>query len=117
MGAGQNEIVERSFLLQNFFACEVNDMLWNICFREYDKRGYLLSLISCKCAKIKTKWRIIRDYLDNCPTGRVREVQYARYGKTFPSMVSDGEQLRFEAPIVAKLPLFEYAKSGSSVAR
>lgn len=114
---GKEKVVERSLLLQNFFTCEGEEgMSWCICFKEYDNRGYLLNLFSCRCARIRMKWRVIRDYLDNCPDNRIREVQYMRFGKTYPSMVSNGQSVRFGEPIVAKLPLFEYAKKCSAVA-
>lgn len=85
-------------------------MLWNICFKEYDRNGYLISLIPCKCARIKMKFRAIKSFLGACPTGNVREVQFRRASKNYPSIVSDGNSSKWSAPVLAKLPLFEYCK-------
>lgn len=97
-------------LLQTYFASRGDDMSWNICLKEYDGNGYLISLIPCKCARIKMKYRMLDGFLSACPKGNVREVQFSRGGKNYPSLVSDGETRRFAEPIAAKLPLFEYAK-------
>ena len=103
-------------LLRTFFADRGDDMSWNICLKEYDKKGFLVALIPHKCVRIKMKWRMIDSFLSSCPRGNVREAQISRAGKYYPSIVSDGQTRHFAEPIVAKLPLFEYAKRLSFVA-
>lgn len=85
--------------------------MWSICFREYDRDGHLTELISTKSEKIKTKWKRIKSFVNSTPSDRVREVQFYRRGKQMPSLLSDGNFIRFGKPIVAALPLFEYART------
>lgn len=85
--------------------------MWNICFREYDMNGNLTELISCKSKRILTKWKSIQSFLHGCKEGKTREVQFCKNGRQQPSLVSNGEQIKFMKPIVALLPLFDYARS------
>ena len=84
--------------------------MWNICFREYDKDGSLTELITCRSEKIKSKWRTIQMFLKNCKNGYVREVQFCRHGKQMPSLVSNGKEIKYDKPILAMLPLFDFAR-------
>lgn len=84
--------------------------MWQICFKEYDSRGMLVGLIPIKSERVRSQWRKINAYLGACRDGMVREVQFYRGGRHFPSIVSDGVSQKFHAPIVAMMPLFEYAK-------
>lgn len=84
--------------------------MWRICFREYDSEGNLTELISTKSVKIKSKWKTIQSYLKSCRPSFTREVQFCRNGKQMPSLVSNGETTRFEKPISALLPLFDYSR-------
>ena len=72
--------------------------------------GFLISLIPCKCARIKMKYRMIDGFLSACPAGNIREATFTRGARHYPSIVCNGESKRFSEPVVAKLPLFEYAK-------
>lgn len=84
--------------------------MWQICFKEYDSNGMLVGLIPLKSVKVRSQWKKINAYLDACRDGIVREVQFYRNGKHYPSIVSDGTYRQFHEPITAMLPLFEYAK-------
>ena len=94
--------------IHNYFM-EDTDM-WQICLKEYDSSGMLVGLISCKADKIKYRWRRIDAFLSACPKNMVREAQFYRAGRHFPSIVSDGMTRKVSAPIVAMMPLFEYVK-------
>lgn len=96
-------------MFQNYFIDEGAGMSWSICFKEYDKAGILSSLISCKANRIKHKWKEIDKFLSSCPKDCIREIFFRRNGKNYPSIITDGTERRFSAPIQAKLPLFEYA--------
>ena len=85
--------------------------MWNICFREYDSKGNLTELVNCKAVKIKTKNRMIKSFMIACKPGNVREIQFCRNGKQYPSLVSNGIETRYAKPIVAMLPLFDYARN------
>lgn len=85
--------------------------MWNICFREYDSNGNLTGLVSCRSEKIKSKSRTIRAFMTACKPGCIREIQFRKNGKQFPSMVTNGVDTKYAEPICAKLPLFEYAKN------
>lgn len=94
--------------IQNYFM-EDTDM-WQICLKEYDSTGFLVGLVSCKTEKVKYRWRRIDAFLSACPNNMVREAQFRRGGRHFPSIVSDGKTRKLSSPIVAMMPLFEYAK-------
>lgn len=96
--------------LEKYFADRGDSMTWDIVLKEYNKNGILVTLIPCKSAKIKTKWRAIDEFLNACPDGNVREIFFKRNGKIFPSLVSDGKKRMFAEPIASKLPLLEYAR-------
>lgn len=85
--------------------------MWNICFREYDPKGNLTELVTCKSVKIKSKTRMIRLFMTACKPGNVREVQFCRNGKQYPSLVSNGIETKYAKPITALLPLFDYARN------
>lgn len=84
--------------------------MWSICFREYDSQGNLIELVNCKSLRIKSKTRMIRSFMSACKPGNIREVQFCRNGKQYPSMVSNGIETKYAKPIVAMLPLFDYAR-------
>lgn len=84
--------------------------MWSICFREYDSQGNLIELVNCKSLRIKSKTRMIRSFMSACKPGNIREVQFCRNGKQYPSMVSNGFETKYAKPIVAMLPLFDYAR-------
>jgi hypothetical protein len=96
--------------LEHYFADRGGGMTWEIVLKEYDSTGDLVTLIPCKSAKIKTRWRALDDFLIGCPDGNTREVRFRRNGKVFPSIISDGKRRLFAEPIAAKLPLLEYAR-------
>ena len=96
--------------VQNYFHGGVSYM-WNICFREYDAQGNLTELVNCKSVRIKSKSRMIRSFLSSCRKGNVREVQFCRNGKQYPSLVSNGVEAKYSKPITAMLPLFDYARN------
>lgn len=95
-------------MLSNYFQEGEKDM-WNICFREYDGKGNLTELISVKSKKIKNRWSSIQKFLKSCGDGRTREVQFCRNSRQQPSLISSQGKIFFGKPIVAMLPLFEYA--------
>ena len=97
-------------MIQNYFI-EGSEGMWRICFREYDDNGNLTELISTKSQNIKSRWRTINQFLRSCRPPFTREVQFCRNGKQMPSLVSNGEHIRFEKPITALLPLFDYARN------
>lgn len=84
--------------------------MWQICLKEYDSSGILVGLVSCKTSKIRYRWKRIDAFLSACPHRMIREVQFCRAGKTYPSIISDGITRKASAPITAMMPLFEYAK-------
>lgn len=84
--------------------------MWNICFREYNQSGSLVELVTVKSKSIKSRWKSIQSFLKSCKEGYVREVQFCRNGKQQPSLVSNGNEVKFMKPIVALLPLFEYSR-------
>lgn len=85
--------------------------MWCICFREYDVKGNLTELITVKSKRIKTRWRDIQKFLKSCKESCVREVQFMKGGRQQPSLISNGDRIQFAKPIVAMLPLFDYARS------
>lgn len=97
--------------IQNYFFHGGAKDMWNICFREYDSKGNLTELVNCKAVKIKTKNRMIKSFMIACKPGNVREIQFCRNGKQYPSLVSNGIETRYAKPIVAMLPLFDYARN------
>lgn len=99
-----------SGLIENYFLHDGEDEdMWCISFREYDKKGFLTELVSCKSDRIKQRRKSICGFLDACPSGMIREIQFRRGGKTYPSIVTDGQIRRFASPIMANLPLLNYA--------
>ena len=101
--------MERMLLKLNTFSREDSDM-WQICFKEYDGGGMLVGLVSCRTECVKRQWRRIDTFLSACPERMVREVQFCRGGKNFPSIVSNGHTRGWHAPITAMMPLFDYMK-------
>lgn len=85
--------------------------MWSICFREYDSKGNLTELVTCKSVRIKSKTRMIRSFMTACKPGNVREIQFCRNGKQYPSLVSNGVETKYAKPITALLPLFDYARN------
>jgi len=100
---------KRCMGIQNYFHGGLKDM-WSICFREYDSQGNLIELVGCKSTKIKSKFRMIRSFMAACKPGNVREVQFCRNGKQYPSLVTNGIEMKYAKPITAMLPLFDYAR-------
>lgn len=96
-------------MVDNFFAFQGVDM-WNICFREYNQDGALTELVSCRSKRISSKWKTIKSFLEACKPDFIREVQFCKNGKQMPSLVSNGSGTKFEKPIVAMLPLFDFAR-------
>ena len=96
-------------MIENYFTDGGEDM-WRICFREYDKDGNLTELISCKSITIKSKWKAVKSFLKSCNPDHTREVQFCKNGKQMPSLVSNGKETRFDKPISAMLPLFDYSR-------
>lgn len=94
--------------IHNYFMEDTG--MWQVCFKEYSSGGFLVGLVSCKTDKIKRQRRKIDAFLTACPKNMVREVQFYRNGRHFPSIVSDGAKRKMSSPIVAMMPLFEYAK-------
>lgn len=89
-------------------------MFWNICFKEYDSFGYLVTVTPHRCKKIKMKYKAMMEFLSGCREGTIREVSFRRGDKTYPSLISDGNTKKWDAPIFARLPLFEYAKKSQT---
>lgn len=85
-------------------------MFWTLCFKEYDSCGHLVTEIPCRCKKIKVKYHAMMEFLSLCEAGNVREVSFKRGNRVYPSLISDGTTKKWGTPILASLPLFEYAK-------
>lgn len=85
-------------------------MFWNLCFKEYDSCGHLVTEVPCRCKKIKMKHKVMMEFLSGCENGNVREVSFRRGTKVYPSLISKGNERKWGTPIQAQLSLFEYAK-------
>lgn len=90
--------------------------MWQICFREYDSTGMLLMLFSKKAEKIRHRNRSIDTFLSQCQSESIREVQFYRNGKQYPSIITDGQTRKFSKPIAARLPIFDYLRKISEEA-
>ena len=103
-------------MIENFFL-DTGDMdMWCIFFKEYDSRGNLTELVSCKSESIKSKWKRATSFVSKCPALRTREVQFIRNNRHMPSLISHNGSVKFGAPIVARLPLFDFcARQGVTI--